>query len=143
VLDNTKPLLTYSYTKLQRRIVTPVYLYSVSAPVPRDTVASDLWDTGATISAITPKIRQELGLVPTGSKYVRGVTGIQEVDIVLLTLELPSNLLKQNVEVAVCDFSSDIGMIIGMDIIILGDFSLLHGNNRTVFSFTAPPQQYS
>ena len=106
-------------------------------------MTSALWDTGATISAITPKIRQELGLVPTGSKYVRGVTGIQEVDIVLLTLELPSNLLKQNVEVAVCDFSSDIGMIIGMDIIILGDFSLLHGNNRTVFSFTTPPQQYS
>ncbi|GHT53802.1 hypothetical protein FACS1894106_4950 [Spirochaetia bacterium] len=58
----------------------------------------------------------------------------------MLTLELPDNLLKQNIEVAVCDFSSDIGMIIGMDIITLGDFTLLHGDKRTVFSFTTPPQ---
>ncbi|GHV49868.1 hypothetical protein AGMMS49579_02550 [Spirochaetia bacterium] len=104
-------------------------------------MTSALWDADATISAITPKIQQELGLIPTGSKSVRGVTGTQEVDIVILTLELPNNLLKQNVEVTVCDFSSDIGMIIGMDIITLGDFALLHGNKRTVFSFTTPPQQ--
>jgi hypothetical protein len=30
-------------------------------------------------------------------------------------------------------------MIIGMNIITLGDFALLHGNNRTAFSFTIPP----
>jgi hypothetical protein len=31
-------------------------------------------------------------------------------------------------------------MIIGMNIITLGDFALLHGNNRTTFSFTVPPR---
>jgi hypothetical protein len=55
-------------------------------------------------------------------------------------LELPNDLLKQNVEVAVCNFSNNVGMIIGMNIITLGDFALLHGNNHTEFSFTIPPR---
>jgi len=42
---------------------------------------------------------------------------------------------------AVCDFSQNINIIPGMDIITLGDFELLHGNNSTVFSFTSPPSE--
>jgi hypothetical protein len=136
----SKPPLTYSYVKLQRRIITPVYLYGVSALVPKDTVTNALWDTGAAISAIVPRIQQELNLVQIGTKYVRGVTGVKKVPLVMLTLELPNDLLKQDVEVAVCNFSSDVGMIIGMNIITLGDFVLLHGNNHTEFSFTIPPR---
>jgi hypothetical protein len=138
-MPNKSPL-TYSYAKLQRRIITPVYLYGVSAPTPKDTVTNALWDTGAAISAITPRIQQELELVQIGTKYIHGVTGTSNVPIVLLTLELPNDLLKQNVEVAVCGFSNNVGMIIGMNIITLGDFALLHGNNRTEFSFTIPPR---
>jgi hypothetical protein len=135
-----KPPLTCNYAKLQRRIITPVYLYGVSAPAPKDTVTNALWDTGAAISVITPRIQQELELVQIGTKHIRGVTGIQKVPIVLLTLELPNDLLRQNIEVAVCNFSNDVGMIIGMDIITLGDFALLHGNNHTAFSFTIQPR---
>jgi predicted aspartyl protease len=132
--------LTYKYTKLQRRIITPIHLYAVSAPTPKDTVTNALWDTGATFSVITPWIQQELGLVPIGLKLVRGVTGSQKVPVVMLTIELPNEVLKQNIEVAVCSFSNDIGMIIGMDIITLGGFALLHGNKHTEFSFTIPPK---
>jgi hypothetical protein len=134
-----KPPLTYNYVKLQRRIVTPVYLYGVSTSAPKDIVTSAIWDTGATFSAITPRIQQELELTQIGSKLIRGVTGIQNVPIVMITLTLPNKLLKQNVEVAVCDFNHDIGMLIGMDIITQGDFMLLHGNSHTRFSFTVPP----
>jgi hypothetical protein len=138
-MPNKLPL-TYSYVKLQRRIITPVYLYGVSAPTPKDTVTNALWDTGAAISAVTPLIQQELELVQIGTKYIRGVTGTKKVPVVLLTLELPNDLLKQTVEVVVCNFSTNVGMIIGMNIITLGDFALLHGNNRTEFSFTIPPR---
>jgi hypothetical protein len=132
--------LTYNYVKVQRRIITPVYLYSVSALTPKDTVTNALWDTGACISAITPRVQQELELIQIGTKHIRGVTGAQKVPIVMLTLELPNDLLKQNIEVAVCNFSGNIGMIIGMNIITLGDFVLLHGSNRTEFLFTVPPR---
>jgi predicted aspartyl protease len=135
-----KTPLTYTYVKLQRRIITPVYLYGVSALTPKDTVTNALWDTGATFSAITPRIQHELKLTPIGSKLIRGVTGTQKAPVVMITLTLPNDLLKQNIEVAVCDFSHDIGMLIGMDIITQGDFVLLHGNSHTEFSFTIPPR---
>jgi hypothetical protein len=70
--------LTYNYVKLQRRVITPVYLYGVSALTPKSTVTNALWDTGATISAITPRIQQELELVQIDTKYVRGVTGTKK-----------------------------------------------------------------
>jgi predicted aspartyl protease len=128
-----KTALTYRYVKLLRRIVTPVYLYGISTTTPKDTVTNALWDTGATFSAITPRIQNELNLTPIGSQLIRGVTGTKKVDVVMLTIELPNDLLKKNVKVAVCRFSDYLGLIIGMDIIILGDFMLLHGNNRTEF----------
>jgi hypothetical protein len=135
----TKPLL-YDYANLQRRIITPVCLYGISATSPKDTVTNALWDTGATLSAITPWIQQSLGLVPIGKQLVYGVTGAEKVDLVIITIELPNNVLKRNVKVAVCNFSNDVGMIIGMNIITLGDFALLHGRNHTVFSFAIPPK---
>jgi predicted aspartyl protease len=138
--EKTALPLTYNYTHLQKRIITPVYLYGVSATGPKDTATDALWDTGATLSAITPRIQRELGLVPIGTRSIRGVTDIREVNVVILTIELPNNILKKNVVVAVCDFSSTVGALIGMDIITLGDFALLHGGGRTVFSFTTPPR---
>jgi hypothetical protein len=33
-----------------------------------------------------------------------------------------------------------LGMIIGMNIITLGDFVLQHGENHTTFSFATPPK---
>jgi hypothetical protein len=41
---------------------------------------------------------------------------------------------------AVSEFQPDIGIILGMDVITLGDFSLLNGQGRTEFSFTTPPR---
>ena len=99
-----------------------------------------MWDTGATISAITPKFAEELQLIPAGTVAIRSATGLQDVGFVLLTIELPCGILKQNIKMAICDFSADIGVILGLDIITLGDFELFHGNNHTVFNFTSPPK---
>jgi hypothetical protein len=70
-----------------------------------------------------------------------GVSGKPEnVDRVLVTVELPDGILKRNIVAAVSEFQPDIGIILGTDIITLGDFSLLNGKGHTVFSFTTPPQ---
>jgi hypothetical protein len=135
-----KPLI-YAFTRLQKRIVTPAHLYSVSSVVPKDTVTNALWDTGAMISVVSPRIKNELGLVRIDSVPMIGVSGKSEnVDRVLVTVELPCGILKRNIVAAVSEFQPDIGIILGMDIITLGDFSLLNGQGRTVFSFTTPPR---
>ena len=137
--DKKPEPLTYKFKNLQRRIITPVIIHNISEEEQKSTATNALWDTGATISAITPKLVNELNLISAGTVAIRGVTGSQDVEFVLVTVELPKNVLKQNMKMAICDFSTDIGVILGMDIITLGDFELLHGNNHTTFSFTSPP----
>ena len=70
-----------------------------------------------------------------------GVHSSKTVDVVYLTLELPNSVIKKNIRVAVCDITSKVGMILGMDIISLGDFALSNGNDQTLISFAAPPFQ--
>jgi hypothetical protein len=98
-----------------------------------------LWDTGAMMSAITPEIRDKLKAITINRKKIAGIHTAQEVDVVVITLELPNHVVKKSIEVAVCNITSNSEMIIGMDIISLGDFALSNGNNQTLFSFAVPP----
>jgi hypothetical protein len=64
-----------------------------------------------------------------------------EVDIVLLILELPNSVIKKTIRAAVCNITSNVGVILGMDIISLGDFALSNGSDKTFLSFAVPPFQ--
>ena len=141
MLGKKQEPLVYNFANLQKRIITSVNIYNTSLEKQKKSTSNALWDTGATISAITPKMVKELNLIPTGTISIRGVTGAQDVEFVLVTIELPNGIQRQNVKMAICDFSADIGIILGMDIITLGDFELLHGNNHTIFSFKSPPKE--
>jgi hypothetical protein len=61
------------------------------------------------------------------------------VDIVLITVELPNSVIKKNIRVAVCNIIANADVIIGMDLISLGDFAISNGNEQTIFSFAVPP----
>jgi hypothetical protein len=39
----------------------------------------------------------------------------------------------------VCNLVKDVDLLIGMDIILLGDFSISNGDGKTLFSFAIPP----
>ena len=73
-----------------------------------------IWDTGATHSAITKKVADELGLKPTGIVDVKYGSGLAQ------TNDQQSQLL------------------IGMDIIGMGDFAVTNADEKTVFSFRVP-----
>jgi uncharacterized membrane protein YwaF len=103
--------------------------------------ANALWDTGAMMSAITPEIRDKLKATTIDSIRLVGIHTAQEVDIVIITVELPNRVVKKSIKVAVCNMISNAEMILGMDIISLGDFALSNGNEQTLFSFAAPPFQ--
>lgn len=55
----------------------------------------------------------------------------------LVDLVLPNNILVRDVRVTEGRLNG-FGMLIGMDIINLGDFALTHRDNNTVFSFQIP-----
>jgi hypothetical protein len=137
--DSKHATLSYYFENKQNRLVIPVQLYSYPFNSMLTISASALWDTGAMMSAITPKIRDRLKATTINRKTIAAIHTTQEVDIVAITLELPNSVVKKTIRVAVCNITSNAEMIIGMDIISLGDFALSHGNDQTLFSFAVPP----
>ena len=146
-MPNTKSdILCYKFSSIQKRIVTPINISNTliekhKNATPVCVTENALWDTGATISAITPKLVRDLSFIPAGTMAISGITGALDVEFILATIQLPNGILRPNIKMAVCDFSQNLNIILGMDIITLGDFELLHGNNSTVFSFTSPPSE--
>jgi len=131
--------LCYKFPNIQKRIITDIEIFNTLNENSKSLTESALWDTGATISVITPKLAKELCFIPAGTMAINSIAGIIDVEFILASIQLPGRVIRKNIKMAVCDFSQNINIILGMDIITLGDFELLHGNNSTVFSFTSPP----
>lgn len=96
-----------------------------------------LWDTGATHSCISIKVVKTLELKPTGHVEggVRTASGLvpaskYAVDLIISGFELGHGV----VEVIGANLSDD--MLIGMDIIGMGDFAICGGR---YFSYCCPP----
>lgn len=96
-----------------------------------------LWDTGASASVITKKVADELGLKPTGIAQVFHADGISIVHKYLVNIKLPNNVGFGFVEVTEGKLTG-MDVLIGMDIITRGDFTITNTNNKTVFSFRIP-----
>lgn len=97
-----------------------------------------LWDTGATATGITPRIVQELGLKPSGAVNVSGVHGSKIVPTYYINLRLPNNVGFYGIPATEVENIGAADVLIGMDIIIYGDFAISNFNDTTVFSFRTP-----
>ncbi|WP_295051704.1 aspartyl protease family protein [uncultured Fibrobacter sp.] len=96
-----------------------------------------LWDTGATNSAVTEKVAKALGLVPAGKTKVHGVNGLSEANFYVVEIILPGNMhFVRNV--TECKSAGDWDVLVGMDIMSFGDFSVSNFNGSTTFSFRVP-----
>lgn len=96
-----------------------------------------VWDTGATGTVITNKIVSELGLKPTGKKDVSTANGKMTTNTYLVNVYLPMNVVMQGVTVTEGSLHN-IDLLIGMDIITAGDFSITNKNGKTKMSFGLP-----
>jgi hypothetical protein len=96
-----------------------------------------IWDTGATNSVITQEVVTKCGLKPTGMTECRGVHGAETVETFLINIGLPNGVGFANVEVTLGQMVGA-QLLIGMDIITRGDFSITNVGGNTVFSFRNP-----
>ena len=96
-----------------------------------------LWDTGATASVISSEVAISLGLLPISQCMTYHAQGQSLVNVYLVNLVLPNQILVRDVRVTEGNLNG-FGVLIGMDIINLGDFALTHRDNKTVFSFQIP-----
>lgn len=97
-----------------------------------------LWDTGATNTVITKRVVTDCGLSPIGITEVETAAGRHRSNRYLVRVGLPNNAGFP--EVAVCDglLAGDIEVLIGMDIIGMGDFAASFVDDQTVFTFRLP-----
>ena len=107
------------------------------APVEKEYEA--IWDTGATNTVITAKVAKELGLKPSGVGTVQHAGGISNnVNTYLINVILPNKIRVLAVKVTEAVLPNNTEVLIGMDIITTGDFSITNVGGVTCFSFRIP-----
>jgi len=99
--------------------------------------ARGIWDTGASGSAITAEIANALGLKPVSMVDVDTAGGVKPSNVYIVDLLLPNDIMITNVEVTEADMTTQ-GVLIGMDVITLGDFALTNLGGKTRFTFSIP-----
>lgn len=97
-----------------------------------------LWDTGASKSSVDKRVVDELGLIPVGKGTISTANGVVSVNTYFVNLTLPNRVTVRDVLVTCADLGNDIDVLIGMDIIRHGDFSITNTNRSTTFSFRIP-----
>jgi predicted aspartyl protease len=103
-----------------------------------------IWDTGATNSVVTKSTAVSLGLIPVSRARVRGVHGDRDVNVYYVNITLSNKNITLNTQVTECDeLSADnsVGMLIGMNIITMGDFAVTNYQGKSTMSFRVPSLQ--
>lgn len=126
------------YPNLAIRLTSETEIIDMSQ-VSKKIKVKALWDTGAMMSAITPEAAKSLNLVSYDRKKVKGINNeVSLAGIARVRIKLP-NITEIKCDVLICNLVKDIDLLIGMDIIQLGDFSISNGAGKTLFTFAMPP----
>jgi len=101
-----------------------------------------LWDTGATNTVITKTVIDGLNLQPSGRTVVRTVgqgSGFNEYEVntYLVNLFLPNNVVVAAVPVSEGGIAGG-DVLIGTDIIAMGDFAITNCDGRSCWTFRMP-----
>lgn len=122
----------------QVEISTPFIGDEATGETPTAIVFSGIWDTGATGTVITQAVIDQLTLKPTGQTKVHTANGQYDADTYLVNVILPSNIGLQGVTVTKGTLVDGADVLIGMDIITLGDFTITNQGGVTVMTFRVP-----
>ena len=117
--------------------VTGPFLPDSGKPEPRLVEFDAIWDTGASGSVITTNVVLALRLKPIDRQIVQTANGEREANVYLLNLHLPNRVGVSLVRVTDGDMHGT-DVLIGMDIINLGDFAVTNFKGRTCMSFQCP-----
>ncbi|MDR1160157.1 MAG: SEC-C domain-containing protein [Syntrophomonadaceae bacterium] len=104
---------------------TPIYEYQA------------IWDTGATSTVITPKVVKDLGLRVVSVIKAHTPSGEMDCDQFYVNLFLPNHVEIKRVRVTQA-VPHNCDVLVGMDIIGMGDFAVSNYNGKTMFSFRIP-----
>ncbi len=134
--------LSVNFNGIHNCITSPVTL---SNPFTGRTIpTSGIWDTGATNSVITRRSAEALGLKPISMARVNSVHGTKTVNVYYVEITLNNDQITLRSRVTECEElspDSTVGMLVGMDIINMGDFCITNADGNTTMSFIVPSQR--
>lgn len=97
-----------------------------------------LWDTGATNCVVTQRVVDACGLKAYTVKKMKGAYGTAtERDAYYVNLRLLNGVELPSITVTHGDLDG-FDLLIGMDVITLGDFAITNDGGKTLFSFRIP-----
>ena len=100
------------------------------------------WDTGATGTCVSRAVIDRLGLIPIGQTMVRTPSGEKMAEMYIVDILLRNNVTVKDVRVIGSEIGvQNIDILIGMDIIGLGDFAVTKVGGITTFTFRIPSIQ--
>lgn len=138
------------YNGLANRIITEVHITKAfdlkeiaNGKLPYEPLkTTGLWDTGATGSVVTPRTVKELGLIPVKTVEVNHGGGRSTCNAYIVNIFLPNRVIIPGVFVTEPkEILDSFGVIIGMDLITKGDFSITNFENKTCMSYRIPSIQ--
>ena len=98
-----------------------------------------IWDTGATNSVIPSQVVDALDIKPIDVRPFKGFDGQStNYSIYLVDIVLPNKFIVPGVQVAGGPVITGAEVLIGMDIIGLGDFVITNLEGKTQFTFRMP-----
>ena len=128
----------FEYSHIVREIKTSVSIYSSRNSTEGKFIKTDaIWDTGATHSVFSSRIAQKLDLASVDKWTAGGINQVIKTDVVVATIILPNGLKLTEKRFAICDIPGA-DVLIGMDIISMGDFVITNARGKTFFSFVIP-----
>lgn len=114
-------------------------VHSKGTPPPKVFKVKALLDTGATNCCINQTIIDLLGLKPHDKAEVHHGGGVTTEDVFNINIILPNDLVIPFRNVTKCKLTTGkFDLIIGMDLLTLGDFAITNANNKTIVSFKIP-----
>lgn len=142
-IKNPYQAFTITANGVADRVITDIEVTeaydSASTPDPLPTIhrASALWDTGASRSVISPAVVNALGLSAVGSVMVHHAGGSGTSPTYMVNFKLPNKVGIIGPLVTESPLQG-FDVLIGMDVIALGDLSLTHAGGKTCMSFRIP-----
>ena len=97
-----------------------------------------IWDTGATNTAISERVVKKCNLVPIGKATSNTANGQRTVNVYLIDLYLPNNVIIGGVKATEFTAVEGSDLLIGMDVIGMGDLAISNYQGKTCFSFRVP-----
>ena len=100
-----------------------------------------VWDTGAIISSISSNMVKLLGLTPVGKDWIITATGeklhVNTYDVVVYLDDDFYILIRGAKETPLNDYD----MLLGMDVIGMGDFAITNVDGKRIVSFRMPSKE--